>query len=240
MTPGESEIIAFARRWGFAPDSPALRAALTHRSAAASPAESNERLEFLGDALLSAFVARFLLDALPPDTREGVLSRARTELVRRETLARAARALGVAGLLIVGSGERKANRHENDSLLADAYEALVAAVYRERGGDATDAFLRETLADALTAVAAAPPAPDPKTDLQMRLQASGRGLPAYRIIEATGNEQSPVFTAEVLTADGTSLGTGTGASKRAAQTDAARAALANLPPEPLPERGNPG
>jgi dsRNA-specific ribonuclease len=118
MTPGESEIIAFARRWGFAPDSPALRAALTHRSAAASPAESSERLEFLGDALLSAFVARFLLDALPPDTREGVLSRARTELVRRETLARAISSSGqkcsslsmpiwISEMLVDSSGSRK-------------------------------------------------------------------------------------------------------------------------------------
>jgi ribonuclease III, bacterial len=226
--PLPDDLHAFAARWGFAPDSPRLRAALTHRSAAASPAESNERLEFLGDALLAAFVARFLLDSLPPDTDEGLLSRARTHVVRKETLAEAARAMGIADLLAVGPGERKAGRHENDSLLADAYEALVAAQYLDRGAEAMDTFIQATLAASLEDVAAHPPEPDPKTALQMRLQAAGRGLPTYHVTAATGEGQDLRFAIEVRAADGTPLGAGEGPSKRIAQTEAARAALESL------------
>ncbi len=208
------------------PDTPRVRTALTHRSASTTVSESNERLEFLGDALLSAFVARFLLENLPPETDEGTLSRARTRIVRRETLAKAARDLGLAERLVMGAGEIKDNRQTGESPLADAYEAIVAALFLDAGYETAEQFVHETLADALRDVVASPPAPDAKTELQIRLQAAGKGLPRYAILAETGTGQNIVFTAAVY-ADGEDepLGKGRGANKRAAQTEAAKAAL---------------
>jgi ribonuclease-3 len=218
----------FAARWGLSPDSPRLRAALTHTSAAPTVAESNERLEFLGDALLSSYVARWLMDVLPPDTGEDGLSRARVQVVRKETLAAAARALGLADLLVVGAGERKEQRNNRDSVLADAYEALLAAVYLDLGEEAMAAFLRDTLAEPLAAVRTAPPEPDAKTTLQMRLQAAGLGLPEYRLLSATGSGHDHHFMVEVVDSAGNVLGRGEGSNKRTAQMNAAREAMASL------------
>ncbi|MBC8104695.1 MAG: ribonuclease III [Cytophagales bacterium] len=229
VRPSREAVRAFAERLGFDPASPRLAAALTHKSAAASVSESSERLEFLGDALVGAFVARFLLDALPPDTDEGTLSRARVAIIRRETLALAAQGIGVPDLLVVGNGERRAGRHTHDGLLADAYEALVGALFLDHGEAATQQFLRETLAGPLAAVAAAPPAPDAKTTLQMRLQSEGKGLPRYRTISEEGGGHDHQFTVEVLDTAGAVLGRGVGVTKRAAQTEAARSALAPSP-----------
>lgn len=226
-SPGEggTTLPDLAARWGFAPHSPLLRRALTHRSVAPIT-ESNERLEFLGDALLGAFVARFVYEKLPEDSRESVLSRSRVAVVRRETLAQAAREIGLSPLLSIGPGERKERRETNDSLLADAYEALTAAVYLECGPETMERFLCATLAGALEAIVAAPPSPDPKTFLQMRLQALGRGTPTYNTIETTPHgHRQPHFHAEALAADGAILAEGEGSSRRAAETEAARVAL---------------
>jgi ribonuclease-3 len=217
-----------AARWGLADDSVLLRAALTHRSAASTPAHSNERLEFLGDALLGAFVARILVDSLPPDTDEGTLTRSRIAVIRRETLADAGRALGLSALLQVGNGERRDNRHERDSLLADAYEALLAAIFLEAGDEVARRFVAETLAAPLAAVVHTPPPADPKTRLQESLQAAGRGLPLYRLVTETLSGAQRHFTLEVTDGAGNILGRGEGPSKRAAERDAAVAALEHL------------
>ena len=210
------------------PDTPRVRTALTHRSASENVSGSNERLEFLGDALLSAFVAGFLLDVLPPETDEGTLTRARARIVRRETLADAARRLGVADRLAMGAGEIADNRQTGDSPLADAYEALIGAIFLDAGYREAEAFVRQTLAGILAEVAASPEAfaPDAKTLLQIHLQAAGKGLPRYEITDETGTGQNIVFTAAVFAGGSDEpLGTGQGANKRAAQTEAARAAL---------------
>ncbi len=221
---------AFAARWHFAPDSPLLRLALTHRSAVGGvSAKSNERLEFLGDALLSTWVARLLFDGLASEAEEGALSRARVQIIREETLAAAARRIGLPDLLAIGHGERKERRQNHDSLLSDAFEAIIAAVFREQGEAAMESFLRETLGAALDAVIADPPAPDPKTLLQMRLQAMGRGLPTYRTVEATGIGHDHHFLVEAVAENGETLSRGEGPNKRTAQAEAARAALAALP-----------
>ncbi|GAB4457058.1 MAG: hypothetical protein OHK0029_16090 [Armatimonadaceae bacterium] len=217
--------LAFAQRWNLPAESPVLRAALTHRSVAETINDGNERLEFLGDALLGAFVAHYLIRTLPPDTGEAALSRARIAVVRKETLADAARKLGIPDLLRVGQGERKERRHTHDTLLADAYEALIAAIFLEQGREAMEAFLLETLADILAQVVANPPAPDAKTELQMRLQAVGKGLPAYHTVSAEGGGHDHRFVVEVTDATGTVLGRGEGGSKRAAQMQAAQEAL---------------
>ena len=201
VRPGAEALATFAVRFGFGTPTPNLLAALTHRSAATSVQTSNERLEFLGDALLSSFVARFLLKALPADTDEGTLSRARVAVIRKETLAHAAREMGVADLLVVGNGERRAGRHTHDGLLADAYEALVGAMFLDQGDTGADRFLNETLADPLAVVAA---------------------------VREEGSGHDHTFTVEVVAADGAVLGQGIGPNKRAAQTEAARVALVNL------------
>ena len=228
VRPGAQALAAFAVRFEFRAVTQNLLAALTHRSAATSVQTSNERLEFLGDALLSSFVARFLLTALPADTDEGTLSRARVAVIRKETLAEAARTMGVADLLVVGNGERRAGRHTHDGLLADAYEALVGAMFLDQGDSGADQFLAQTLTGPLAVVAAAPPVADPKTALQMRLQAQGHLLPAYRTVREEGSGHDHTFTVEVVAADGAVLGQGVGSNKRAAQTQAARVALANF------------
>lgn len=223
-----SPLAEFAARWGFAPDSPRLRAALTHTSAAPTIELGNERLEFLGDALLGAFVARFLLEALPPATNEATLTRARVQVIRRETLASVAREIGVSDLLHVGPGERKEKRHTHDGLLADAFEALLAVQYLDNGAGAVETFLTETLQTVLNAVVADPPAPDPKTRLQGRLQAEGKGLPVYHVVEATGIGHDHHFVVEVATEAGQVLGRGDGPNKRTAEAKAARIALESL------------
>lgn len=202
-----------------------MRTALTHTSAAPTIEQGNERLEFLGDALLGAFVARYLIDALPPTTDEATLTRARVQVIRRETLAQIARNLGLPDLLRVGHGERKEKRHTHDGLLADAFEALIAAQFLDNGPDLTETFLCETLGDVLASVVADPPAPDPKTLLQNRLQSQGKGLPVYRLVEATGEGHDHHFVVEVATEAGQVLGRGDGPNKRTAETVAARAAL---------------
>lgn len=203
-----------------------MSTALTHKSAAPGIEQSNERLEFLGDAVLSFVAARYLWEALP-GAAEGVLSRARTRLVRQETLAEAARALGLEPLLRIGPSEEKLGSRTRDSLLSDAYEALVGALFLDRGEAAASAFIHETLRAALTEVRDTPPEPDPKTRLQMLLQAERRGLPIYRIVSESGQSHAMHFVAEVLAGDEV-LGRGEGSSKRAAQAQAAEAALGNL------------
>lgn len=212
---------ALAARWGLSPTSARLTLALTHRSAASEPGTSNERLEFLGDALIGALVAEWLFENLPPSADEATLSRCRMAVVRKETLASAARALGLDELLIVGNGERIDGRQKLDRLLADAYEALLAAVYLDLGPESARLFLEETLTEALNAVLQEPPAPDPKSALQERLQAEKRGLPAYRVVEQIGGD----VTVEAVTELGERLALGTGKSQRLAEREAAREAL---------------
>ncbi len=219
----DSALAGFAARWGFNPAGERLRRALTHKSASPNPEASNERLEFLGDALLGAIVAEYLLSALPR-VSEGVLSRARTRLVRGETLADAARALGVDRLLIVGATEERTRGRDRDSLLADAFEALVGALYLDAGAEAVRNFVHENLAGPMAQVKATPPEPDPKTSLQIALQAAGRGLPAYRIVEESGPDHAKRFVAEALSGDEV-LGRGEGITKREAQAQAALVAL---------------
>ena len=216
---------ALAARWGLRHDSARLALALTHRSATTEPGGSNERLEFLGDALLGAMVARWLFENLPPGADEGTLSRCRMAVVRKETLAGAARALGLAEMLQVGRGERNDGRQKLDRLLADAYEALLAAIHLDLGQDSATEFLQATLGEALESVRAAPPTPDPKSALQELLQSEGRGLPAYRLLDETSEGAVRV---EVFSESGERLGEGTGRSQRLAERDAARRALEKL------------
>lgn len=211
----------FAQRWGFAPESVLLKQALTHRSAAPHP-HSNERLEFLGDALLSAYVARILMDALP-DAAEGTLTLARASVVDRETQADVAQTLGLPELLQLDPGGQKMGIAQQTRLLSGAYEAVVGALYLEQGEEATFAFVQTTLAEPLQLVLQNPAAKHPKSRLQEALQAQARKKPEYRL---TASETDTV-TVEVL-CESEILGQGTGRALRAAERAAAEQALLQL------------
>lgn len=234
---------SFGVRWGFPANSPNLRRALTHRSATTNSAATNERLEFLGDALVSAFVAHHLMVALP-DAEEGTLSRSRAAVVRKESLAKAARRIGLQDLLVVAPGERKENRHNSDAPLADAYEAVLGALFLDGGGVPAGLFVQETLAENLRAVVRSPTPPDPKTHLQILTQSNGLGLPTYHDLPAPppndGDEATTAkFYADVRAQDGTILGTGQGTSKRAAQTRAAQQAIEMILQNDATTKGDP-
>lgn len=214
-----------AERCGFAPESPLLLQALTHRSAAPHP-HSNERLEFLGDALLGAYVARILMQALP-DAAEGTLTLARASVVDRETQADVAQALGLAERLRVDVGGQRAGLSQQTRLLSGAYEALVGALYLEQGEETTFTFVQQTLAEALAAAIQNPATKHPKSRLQELLQGQGRKKPEYRAVAT-----EPELTVEVL-CDGLVLGVATGRTLRTAERAAALAALESLSPAPV-------
>jgi ribonuclease-3 len=225
------DISGFAEQWGIAPDSSMLASALTHHSADVELGRGGERLEFLGDALLGAMVASRLVRGLPPDTDEGTLTRARAALVRRSTLAKAARRTGIDQCLVLGENLRRqlaslAEAPDNDRLLADAFEAVLAVLYLEAGEAAAGRFLDAALGDHLETVLAAPPGPDPKNALQEQVQQGGGPSPTYRLVDHHADGDRHRFTAEVLVGE-TVVGSGDGPSRREAERDAARNALAD-------------
>lgn len=209
-----------------------LELALTHPSAVGEGLDrtrkSNQRLEFLGDAMLGAIVAAQLY-AAGPDEPEGVLTARRIFCVRGETLATAARRLDLGAHLIFGRGEEFAGGRERNSNLAEAFEALVGAVFLTGGWAAANAFVLRALAPELTAPGqAVAPA---KNRLQEKTQAARRGTPSYRTGVASG--RAGWFAAQVLL-EGAVVGSGTGPSKKAAEEAAASAALEGLEQEVLP------
>jgi len=206
-------------------DAALLRQALTHRSAG-SP--HNERLEFLGDALLNLVVAEQLYTRWP-GADEGAMTRARAELVRESTLAQVARELGVGERLTLGPGEMKSGGHRRDSILADAVEAVIAACYLDAGFDACRELVLSWYAPLLEALP--PPnrvGKDPKTRLQEWLQARGHPLPAYALVGERGDEHDRVFQVRCTLAQPPLSAEGEGTSRRAAEQSAAEAALAKL------------
>ncbi|GAB1407940.1 ribonuclease III [Thermomonas brevis] len=202
---------------------PALLAqALTHRSAG-SP--HNERLEFLGDALVSQFIADVLY-ARWPTADEGAMTRARAELVRESALASIARALRLGEALVLGPGEMKTGGHRRDSILSDAVEALVAAIYLDAGFEACRAIVLPWFEPLMAALP--PPnkvGKDAKTRLQEWLQARGRPLPQYAVLEEGGEDHARVFRASCTLAEPALATEGAGSSRRAAEQQAAEAAL---------------
>jgi len=205
-----------------------LDVALTHdsyaheRSRPGSATISNERLEFLGDAVLGHVVARDLYDRYP-DEPEGSLSRRRASLVSRETLAASARRLDVGPLLLLGKGEAASGGERRPRVLAAVFEALVGAVYLSEGFDAAAGFVeREHLAHAEP-----PQTSDPTTELQEYAQARFKRAPVYAVTGEAGPAHAKAFTIEVLVG-GKVMGTGTGATKKQAQARAAAQALSTI------------
>jgi ribonuclease III len=201
-----------------------LRLALTHGSHGAG---NNERLEFLGDSLLNLVIAEFLYRRFGA-LREGALSRLRASLVRAETLAAIAREIGLGEFLLLGSGERRSGGAARDSILADALEAVIAAIYLDGGMDAARASVLGWYEDRLAALDPGITHKDAKTELQEWLQARRAALPEYTVAEIGGEAHQRVFQVQCRAAGLDAPVTGTGSSRRIAEQEAARAALQQL------------
>lgn len=205
-------------------DTSLLERALTHRSA---PGRSNERLEFLGDAVLDCVISDLLI-SLRPDSEEGELSRLRSRLVRDHALAEIAQQHGVGERLKLGSGEMKSGGFRRDSILADALEALLGAIFRDGGYGAAERVVRRLYAPRLEHLPAGDSLKDPKTRLQEWLQAQGLPLPDYELVAASGPAHEQVFEVRCRLGRPEAEQTASGASRREAEQEAARLLLASL------------
>ncbi len=198
--------------------------ALTHRSAGA---RNNERLEFLGDALLGQFIAEALYFR-HAQADEGQLSRLRAGVVKKESLAIVARDLGLGDFLKLGPGELRSGGHTRDSILADAMEAIIAAVYLDGGMQASKALVLCLFERRLRQQDPDQPLKDPKTRLQELLQARQQDLPEYGIIKVGGSQHSQVFEVFCGVQALNEETRGTGPSRRKAEQQAAELMLARL------------
>lgn len=207
-----------------------LLEALTHSSYAQEATEcsrDNEQLEFLGDAVLSFLVSVRLADAFP-DLEEGKLSRARARLVAAEHLGKVAAGLGLGEYLRLGRGEEKTGGRSKSNLLVNALEALLAALYRDGGLEVAHRFVQEfILPEDLLASADELFSTDYKSALQEYLQSERAAAAAYRVVDEAGPEHQKVFTVEVAAGDNWAA-RGSGASKKAAEQQAAKALLERL------------
>jgi ribonuclease-3 len=224
---------ALAGRLGHRFEQPRLlRRALTHTSARtpSRQAHNYERLEFLGDRVLSLVVADLLL-ARFPDEREGDIARRHAALVRRAALAEVAAALRLGDHVVLSRGEAETGGRDNPAILADVCEAVIAALYLDGGLPIAARFIERHWGPLIEA--APHPPQDPKTALQEWAQARGLALPQYREIGRKGPDHGPLFTVEV-TVEGQPPGCATGPSKRTAEQAAAAVLLSRIgePGEP--------
>ena len=202
-----------------------LVTALTHRSypnEGDKGVQTNERLEFLGDAVLGFLVAEILYVSRPELT-EGELTRSRANLVNRRTLASIARRFGLEESILLGRGTRASGAHRQDSVLSDAWEAIIGAAYLDGGLDASRTLVNKSLESIRTA-----DEKDPKSRLQEETQARRKLTPAYILLEAP--PESPEFVVEVRVA-GVGVATGAGPTKSTAEQAAAATALREMHPQ---------
>ncbi|MEO1244505.1 MAG: ribonuclease III [Pseudomonadota bacterium] len=199
-------------------DADLFRQALTHRSA---PGNSNERLEFLGDAILD-FVISEAIYLARPRASEGDLSRLRAHLVSDASLAELALELELGEHLLLGSGEKKSGGHRRESILADALEAIFGAVFLDRGFDAGRMLILACFEERLAALPNAEDLRDPKTRLQEWLQGRGMSLPSYELERISGQAHRQTFEVRCSLADSDLNASGSGSSRRGAEQQAAR------------------
>ncbi len=244
MTARETELITARERLRARVESivgpgeiPRFEEALTHPSFANESTEpDNQRLEFLGDAVLGLCVSE-LLARTRPEADEGTLTRMRSALVNAEALAAWARAEEVGSAIALGKGARAGSEREQTNVLADAVEALVACVYEARGLDGARRLVEHVVRGPMLE------APrlgtrDPKSLLQEEVQARGLAAPTYRVRGMRGPQHDPTFEVEVVVGDAVA-GVGEGRSKRVAERAAAQAAL-EAPPPDSPHRSREG
>lgn len=216
-------------------DSSLLKLALTHPSHAYDSKhrlQNNQRLEFLGDAVLQLTLSDSLFHLFPNEA-EGFLTKMRTRLVQTATLARIARSINLGTELIMSRGEEINGGRERENILADATEAVLGAVYLDAGYQAVLKVIQTLWQKEMDAVRQAPGELNPKGQLQEILQDHGGITPTYRIISSEGPDHQKSFSA-VVTWNGKDLGQGTGRSKKEAEIEAARAALLSpLLPNPI-------
>jgi len=203
-----------------------LGQALTHRSFG-SP--HNERLEFLGDSVLNCAVAAYLHERFA-ELKEGELSRLRASLVRQEALADIAQRLALGDFLRLGEGELKSGVSRRPSILADALEAIVGAIYVDAGFDAARAVIDHLYAEATSGIDPGGAGKDPKTALQEILQGRRLPLPRYGLLATHGEAHAQEFEVECVIPDLGIRSTGSGASRRSAEQQAAQRAITEIKP----------
>lgn len=197
-----------------------LEQALTHRSAGR---RNNERLEFLGDALLNLIVAEFVYEQYPK-AAEGDMTRLRAALVNGAALAELAREAELGDVLVLGAGELKTGGFRRESILADTFEALVAAIYLDAGWEVCRTVVRRLFASRVME-AEGKVAKDPKTSLQELLQANSLALPVYELVATLGDDHEKIFEVSCIV-DALQLhAPGKGSSRRAAEQAAAESLL---------------
>lgn len=204
-----------------------LQRALTHRSALneknSSADASNERLEFLGDAVLELATTEFLFETFP-DEPEGILTAYRSALVKTESLAEIAQQLELGEKLHMSKGEEATGGRENIGILADTMEAYLGAVYLDQGMDAVITLLKKILFPKIEEIIENKLYKDAKSYLQEVVQSLGHETPTYEVLTEVGPDHDKEFTVAV-SVDGKIVGRGTGRSKQSAQQEAAREAL---------------
>ena len=206
-----------------------LRLALTHPSVAHEqglPIKTNQRLEFLGDAVLQLVLTRELYEKFPA-FGEGPLTKARAKLVNRRSLAERARQLGVGHHLILSRGEEISGGRERPSALADTFEALLGAIFLDGGFEAARDFILRQFLGSFGELTVIPILENPKGELQELLQSISSEAPRYHVASARGPDHDRIFECTVHHA-GVELARGLGKSKKAAESEAARLALAKL------------
>ena len=201
-----------------------LKVALTHRSYGR---DNNERLEFLGDALLSSTIAQCLFEQFPEE-QEGVLSRLRASLVKGETLADIAREFFLSDYLIMGEGELKSGGFRRDSILADTVEAIIGAIFVDSTMNQCQLFIRHTFQQRLDSLSITKDLKDPKTRLQELLQSKKLPLPSYTVISIEGELHQQAFTVRCETELGKQGAIASSSNRRQAEKLAAAKVLAAI------------
>jgi len=225
-----SALVALQQRLSYTfRDEAQLVLALTHPSVAheqGMPVAHNQRLEFLGDAVLQLALTRELYEKFPTYD-EGPLTKARAKLVNRRALGEHGRAVGLGAHLILSRGEEIHGGRERSSALADAFEALVGAIFLDGGYDAAREFILREFSRAFGELNQLPVLENPKGELQEFLQSKSSEAPQYQVASATGPDHDRIFEC-IVRHGGVELARGTGKSKKAAESEAALAALKRL------------
>lgn len=207
-----------------------FKKAMTHRSwlneSSRKNQESNERLEFLGDAVLELIVSEHLFQQFPQE-QEGKLTALRASLVRTETLAKISEKLHLGEMIFLSKGEELSGGRQNQSLLANTFEAVIGAIFLESGKTAANKFIEKNLLPELEQIITNHLEKDAKSQLQEIIQSQGSTTPVYKVVSETGPDHDKLFTVNVVI-DGTQVASGTGKSKQQAQQKAAALALEKI------------